>query len=88
MSPLNSSGWRPEGFFMSKRMYGRAILDLASSEVWMRSTSFLRDITCEERVPAEKRAMNSLSCAIFFSRTAFSDSMRERICVLARTISS
>ena len=73
---------------MSKRMYGRAMLDRASSEVWMRSTSFLRDITCEERVPAEKRAMNSFSCAIFFSRTAFSDSMRERICVLASTMSS
>jgi len=32
-----------------------------------------------ERVPAEKRAMNSLSWAIFFSRWAFSASMRERI---------
>ena len=30
---LNSSGCRPEGTFMSKRMYGRAIFDCASSEV-------------------------------------------------------
>ena len=44
------------------------MLDLASSVVCRRSTSFLRDVACAERVPAEKRAMNSLSCAIFFSR--------------------
>ena len=73
---------------MSKRMYGRWMLDFARSEVCSRSTSFLRDVTWLERVPAEKRAMNSLSCAIFFSRCAFSASMRERICVFASTMSS
>ena len=51
---------------MSKRMKGRAMLERASSLVARRSTSFLRELTCEERVPAEKRAMKSLSCAIFF----------------------
>ncbi len=44
-----------------------------------RSTSFLREFTCEERVPAENRAMKSLSWAIFFSRCSFWLSMRERI---------
>ncbi len=32
---------------MSKRMYGRAMLERASSEVCRRSTSFLRDVTCD-----------------------------------------
>jgi len=41
-----------------------------------------------ERVPAENRAINSFNCAIFFSRCAFSDSIRERIDVFATTISS
>jgi len=35
------------------------------------STSLRLLVTCEERVPAEKRAMKSLSWAIFFSRWAF-----------------
>jgi hypothetical protein len=48
----------------------------------------LREVACAERVPAEKRAMNSLSCAIFFSRCAFCDSRRERTWVLAITMSS
>ena len=52
-------------------MKGRWMFDFASSAVCSRSTSFFRDVTCEERVPAEKRAMNSFSCAIFFSRCAF-----------------
>ena len=78
----------PEGRFMSKRMNGRAMLDRASSLVCRRSTSFLRDVTWLERVPAEKRAMNSFNCAIFFSRCAFWASMRERICVFASTMSS
>ena len=30
---------------MSKRMYGRWMFDFASSLVWSRSTSFLRDVT-------------------------------------------
>jgi hypothetical protein len=47
-----------------------------------------RDCTWLDRVPAEKRAMKSFSCAIFFSRCAFSASTLERICVLARTMSS
>ena len=47
------------------------MLDLASSEVCSRSTSFLREVTCDDRVPAENRAMNSFNCAIFFSRWAF-----------------
>ena len=73
---------------MAKRMNGRWMFDFASSDVCSRSTSFLRDVTCEDRVPAEKRAMNSFNCAIFFSRCAFPASMRERICVLASTMSS
>ena len=85
---MTSSGWRPEGRFISKRMYGRWMFDFASSEVCSRSTSFLRDVTWLDRVPAEKRAMNSLSWAIFFSRCAFSASMRERTWVLASTMSS
>src|SRR5260370_158870 len=48
-----SSGWRPEARFMSKRIYGRWMLDLASSEVCRRSTSFLREVACAERVPEE-----------------------------------
>ena len=69
--PLISSGCRPEGRFISKRMNGRWIFDRARSLVCSRSTSFLRDVTWLERVPAEKRAMNSFNCAIFFSRCAF-----------------
>jgi len=57
-------------------MYGRCMFDFASSEVCSRSTSFFRDITWEDRVPAENRAMNSFSCAIFFSRCAFCASTR------------
>jgi hypothetical protein len=48
----------------------------------------LRDITWLARVPAEKRAMKSCSCAIFFSRCSFCDSTRARIWVLASTMSS
>src|ERR1051326_5130436 len=55
-------------------------------EVERLQTSFLREVTWEERVPAENRAINSFNCAIFFSRCAFSASIRERICVLARTM--
>ena len=87
-SPFTSSGCLPDGRFIVNRMYGRWILDFARSEVCSRSTSFLRDVTWLERVPAEKRAMNSLSCAIFFSRCKLSASMRERICVFASTMSS
>jgi hypothetical protein len=47
-----------------------------------------RDCTWLERVPAEKRWMKSVSCAIFFSRCSFCDSSRDRICVLATTMSS
>ena len=59
------------------------MFDRASSVVCSRSTSLRRDVTWLARVPAANRAMKSLSCAIFFSRCAFCDSMRERICVLA-----
>ncbi len=69
-------------------MYGRWMFDRASSVVCSRSTSFLRDCTWLERVPAEKRAMKSLSCAIFFSRCSFCASRRARICVFASTMSS
>ena len=64
------------------------MFDRASSVVCSRSTSLRRDCTWLERVPAEKRWMKSLSCAIFFSRCSFCDSRRERIWVLASTISS
>ncbi len=37
----------------------------------------LARVDLAERVPAEKRAMKSLSCAIFFSRCSFCDSMRD-----------
>ena len=49
------------------------MLERASSLVCRRSTSLRRLVTWLERVPAAKRAMNSLSCAIFFSRCAFWD---------------
>ena len=49
------------------------MLERASSLVCRRSTSLRRLVTCEERVPAAKRAMKSLSWAIFFSRWAFCD---------------
>ena len=64
------------------------MLERARSLVWRRSTSLRRLVTCEERVPAAKRAMKSLSWAIFFSRWAFCDSRVERIWVLAITMSS
>ena len=64
------------------------MLERASSVVCSRSTSLRRDVVCAARVPAPKRWMKSISCAIFFSRWTFSDSMRERICVLAITMSS
>src|ERR1035437_2256791 len=54
----------------------------ARSEVCRRSTSFLREVPWLERVPAENRAMNSLSWALLFSGCVFCASMRERICVL------
>ena len=79
---------RPEGRAIWKRMYGRWMFDRARSPVCSRSTSLRRDCTWLERVPAEKRAMKSLSCAIFFSRCTVSASRRERICVLASTMSS
>ena len=44
--------------------------------------------TGDARVPAENRAMKSCNWAIFFSRCAFSDSIRERTEVLAITMSS
>jgi hypothetical protein len=59
------------------------MFDCASSEVCSRSTSLFRDITWENRVPPENRAMNSFSCAIFFSRCAFCASTRARIWVFA-----
>ena len=64
------------------------MFERASSPTARRSTSLRRDCTWLERVPAEKRAMNSFNCAIFFSRWAFWPSICERICVLASTISS
>jgi hypothetical protein len=67
-------------------MYGRAIFDRASSVVCNLSTSFFLEVACAERVPAENRAMKSFSCWIFFSRCAFSDSMRERIDVYIITV--
>ena len=48
------------------------MFERASSVVCSRSTSLRRDCTWLARVPAAKRAMKSLSCAIFFSRCAFS----------------
>ena len=63
------------------------MFDFASSEVCSRSTSFLRDITWEDRVPAENRAVKSFSCAIFFSRCAFCASTRARIWVFALRVS-
>jgi len=68
-------------------MYGRCMFDFASSEVCSRSTSLFRDITWEDRVPAENRAMNSFRCAIFFSRCALCASTRARIWVLALRVS-
>ena len=64
------------------------MFDLASSVTCSRSTSLRRDCTWLDRVPAEKRAMNSFNCEIFFSRCAFCDSICERTCVLASTMSS
>jgi len=73
---------------MLNLMNGRAMFDRASSVVCSRSTSFLRDVTWLDRVPAANRAMNSFNCAIFFSRCAFCDSICERTWVLAMTMSS
>ena len=64
------------------------MFERASSVVCRRSTSLRRDVTWLARVPAPNRAMKSFSWAIFFSRCAFSDSMVERICVFAITMSS
>ena len=69
------------------RDIGRCMSDFASSEVCSRSTSFFRDITWEDRVPAESRARNSFSCAIFFSRCALCASTRARIGVFAWRVS-
>ena len=41
------------------------MFERASSEVCRRSTSFLREVACAERVPAEKRAMKSLQLRDF-----------------------
>ena len=87
-SPLASNATLPDGRFCWKRMYGRWMFERARSVVCSRSTSLRRDVVCAARVPAPKRWMKSMSCAIFFSRCAFSDSTRERICVLAITMSS
>ena len=88
VTSLNSSGTFPDGRFIANLMYGRWMLERASSVVCSRSTSLRRDCTWLDRVPAENRAMKSLSCSIFFSRCAFCDSMVVRICVLATTMSS
>ena len=88
VTPSNSSTVRPDGRFIWNLMNGRRMFDRASSVVCSRSTSFLRDITWLARVPAEKRAMKSCNCAIFFSRCSLSASMRDRTCVLASTMSS
>ena len=64
------------------------MLDRASSVVCSRSTSLRRDVVWLARVPAPNLAMKSFSCAIFFSRCAFSDSTLDRIWVLAMTMSS
>ena len=69
-------------------MNGRWMFDRARSVVCNRSTSFRRDCTWLDRVPAENRAMKSFNCAIFFSRWALSASTVERICIFASTISS
>ena len=53
------------------------MFERASSVVCSRSTSLRREVTWLARVPAPKRAMKSFSCAIFFSRCAFSDSSRD-----------
>ena len=73
---------------MPNLMYGRWMFERASSVVCRRSTSLRRDCTWLDRVPAEKRAMKSFSCSIFFSRCSFCASRRTRICVLATTMSS
>ena len=48
------------------------MFERASSVVCSRSTSLRRDVVCAARVPAPKRWMKSMSCAIFFSRWTFS----------------
>ena len=87
-TPAHSSATRPEGRPIENLMYGRWMLDRASSVVWSRSTSLRREVTWLARVPAENLAMKSFSWAIFFSRCSLSDSIRERICVFATTMSS
>ncbi len=69
-------------------MNGRSMLERLRSESWSFSICFLRLCTCEARVPAPKRATKSCSCAIFFCRSAFSDSTRLRTWLLASTMSS
>jgi len=87
-SPSHSRTIRPDGRRVVNLMYGRWMFDRASSVVCSRSTSLRREVTWLARVPAPKRAMKSLSWAIFFSRCALSDSIVARICVLATTMSS
>ena len=87
-SPSNSSATLPDGRFIVNLMYGRWMLDRASSVVCSRSTSLRRDCTWLDRVPAEKRAMKSFSCAIFFSRCSFWASMVVRDLRLRHTMSS
>ena len=78
----------PLGRFCSNLMNGRAMFDFLMSLSESFSSCLMRLCTWEARVPAEKRATNSCSCSRFFILSAFSDSMRERTCALARTMSS
>ena len=87
-SSSTASGTLPDGRFVVNLMYGRWMFDRASSVVCSRSTSLRRDCTWLDRVPALKRAMKSFSWAIFFSRCSLLASIRDRICVLAITMSS
>ena len=64
------------------------MFERAKTVVCSRSISFFREVAWADRVPAPNRAIKSCSCAIFFSRCAFSDSIRERTEVLAITMSS
>ena len=89
-----SAATRETGTFTVKRgladmLRGGVIMDVVTAEhARIAEDAGAVSVMALERVPAEKRAMNSLSCAIFFSRWAFCDSKRERIWVFARTISS
>ena len=78
----------PLGRFCSSLMNGRAMFDFFRSASESFSSCLIRLCTWEARVPAEKRATNSWSCARFFILSAFSDSIRLRTCPLARTMSS